>query len=153
PASGTASGTAAERLEAALARLNPAQRAAVEHGAVQPSARGDNAAEALRALLVIAGAGSGKTSTLAHRVAWLIARGADPQRILLRSFSRRAAQSLKHRAGQMVAQVLGLGVDAPPALPWSGTFHGVGARLLREYAPQIGLDDNFTIHDRGDAED
>lgn len=138
--------TQAERLAAALATLNDAQRAAVEHGV--GAALGD-----VRPLLVIAGAGSGKTSTLAHRVAHLIAQGADPQRILLLTFSRRAAQEMARRAGQVAAQVLGLRSEAAPALPWAGTFHGVGARLLREYAAQIGLDENFTIHDRGDAED
>ncbi|VTU40949.1 ATP-dependent DNA helicase UvrD1 [Variovorax sp. PBS-H4] len=135
-----------ERLAAVLAELNEAQRAAVEHGAGQ-------AAPDMRPLLVIAGAGSGKTSTLAHRVAHLIARGADPQRILLLTFSRRAAQEMERRAGLVLAKVLGLRSEAPPALPWSGTFHGIGARLLREYAAQIGLDASFTIHDRGDAED
>jgi DNA helicase-2/ATP-dependent DNA helicase PcrA len=129
-----------------LAELNEAQRAAVEHGAGEAQADP-------RPLLVIAGAGSGKTSTLAHRVAHLIARGADPQRILLLTFSRRAAQEMERRAGQVLAKVLGLRSEAPPALPWAGTFHGVGARLLREYAAQIGLDASFTIHDRGDAED
>ena len=135
-----------ERLAAVLSELNEAQRAAVEHGAgeAQPDPR---------PLLVIAGAGSGKTSTLAHRVAHLIAHGADPQRILLLTFSRRAAQEMERRAGQVLAKVLGLRSEAPPALPWAGTFHGVGARLLREYAAQIGLDASFTIHDRGDAED
>jgi DNA helicase-2/ATP-dependent DNA helicase PcrA len=148
--------TQAERLAAALATLNEAQRAAVEHGVeAATAAAGEDAAMApdTRPLLVIAGAGSGKTSTLAHRVAHLIAQGADPQRILLLSFSRRAAQEMERRAGQVLARVLGLKSEAPPALPWAGTFHGVGARLLREYAPQIGLKDNFTIHDRGDAED
>ncbi|WP_225782264.1 ATP-dependent helicase [Xenophilus sp. Marseille-Q4582] len=146
-----------ERLAQALATLNTAQRTAVEHG-TQGGAGGNAAgpaADAARAapLLVIAGAGSGKTSTLAHRVAHLIARGADPQRILLITFSRRAAQEMSRRAGQVAARVLGLRAEAVPALPWAGTFHGVGARLLREYAPQIGLDPDFTIHDRGDAED
>ncbi|WP_093166494.1 ATP-dependent helicase [Variovorax sp. YR216] len=139
-----------ERLAEALAQLNEAQRAAVQHGldaAVGHAARDD------RPLLVIAGAGSGKTSTLAHRVANLIAQGADPQRILLLTFSRRAAQEMERRAGQVLVRVLGLPSRSPPALPWAGTFHGVGARLLREYAAQIGLDENFTIHDRGDAED
>ncbi|MDM0074955.1 ATP-dependent helicase [Variovorax sp. J2P1-59] len=140
----------AERLAAALAQLNDAQRAAVEHGV--GAALGD-AQRDDRPLLVIAGAGSGKTSTLAHRVAHLIARGADPQRILLLTFSRRAAQEMERRAGQVLARVLGLRSEAPPALPWAGTFHGIGARLLREYAAQIGLSENFTIHDRGDAED
>lgn len=137
------------RLVQALTTLNEAQRRAVEHGL------GHSAAEAAQAsaLLVIAGAGSGKTSTLAHRVAALIARGADPQRILLLTFSRRAAQEMSRRAGQVAARVMGLRGEAAPALPWAGTFHGVGARLLREYAPQIGLDADFTIHDRGDAED
>ncbi len=102
---------------------------------------------------MIAGAGSGKTSTLAHRVAHLIAGGADPQRLLLLTFSRRAAQEMERRAGQVLCSVLGLRSQTPPALPWAGTFHGIGARLLREYAAQIGLDENFTIHDRGDAED
>ena len=138
--------TQTERLAAALATLNDAQRAAVEHGV-------GAALSDVRPLLVIAGAGSGKTSTLAHRVANLIAQGADPQRILLLTFSRRAAQEMARRAGQVAAQVLGLRSEAAPALPWAGTFHGVGARLLREYAAQIGLDENFTIHDRGDAED
>lgn len=144
----------AERLAAALARLNDAQRAAVEHGvdAVVGGVPGPDASDA-RPLLVIAGAGSGKTSTLAHRVAHLIACGADPQRILLLTFSRRAAQEMARRVGQVVAQVLGLKTDAPPTLPWAGTFHGIGARLLREHAAQIGLAENFTIHDRGDAED
>ncbi|HET7835095.1 MAG TPA: ATP-dependent helicase, partial [Variovorax sp.] len=106
-----------------------------------------------RPLLVIAGAGSGKTSTLAHRVAHLIAGGADPQRLLLLTFSRRAAQEMERRAGQVLQRVLGLASQTPPALPWAGTFHGIGARLLRAYAAQIGLSENFTIHDRGDAED
>ena len=140
----------AERLAAALSKLNDEQRAAVEHGV--GTALGE-APEDQRPLLVIAGAGSGKTSTLAHRVAHLIARGADPQRILLLTFSRRAAQEMERRAGQVLARVLGLKSDAPPALPWAGTFHGIGARLLREHAAQIGLHENFTIHDRGDAED
>jgi DNA helicase-2/ATP-dependent DNA helicase PcrA len=138
--------TQTERLAAALSMLNDAQRVAVEHGV-------GTALDDVRPLLVIAGAGSGKTSTLAHRVANLIAQGADPQRILLLTFSRRAAQEMARRAGQVAAQVLGLRTEAAPALPWAGTFHGVGARLLREYAAQIGLDENFTIHDRGDAED
>ncbi|MDI3382151.1 ATP-dependent helicase [Xenophilus aerolatus] len=141
-----AAGTPAERLAQALGTLNEAQRAAVDHGVGEQAA--DNGP-----LLVIAGAGSGKTSTLAHRVAHLIAQGADPQRILLLTFSRRAAQEMSRRAGQVAARVLGLRADAAPALPWAGTFHGIGARLLREYAPQIGLDPDFTIHDRGDAED
>lgn len=129
-----------------LAELNPEQRAAATHGA------GDTAGDT-RPLLVIAGAGSGKTSTLAHRVANLIRHGADAQRILLLTFSRRAAQEMERRVGSVLQKALGLQVQAPPSLPWSGTFHSIGARLLREYAQRIGLEENFTIHDRGDSED
>jgi DNA helicase-2/ATP-dependent DNA helicase PcrA len=145
-----AAGSQAERLAEALATLNDAQRAAVVHGVDTALGPGQ---QDLRPLLVIAGAGSGKTSTLAHRVAHLIAGGADPQRLLLLTFSRRAAQEMGRRAGQVLQRVLGLAAQTPPALPWAGTFHGIGARLLREYAAQIGLGENFTIHDRGDAED
>jgi DNA helicase II / ATP-dependent DNA helicase PcrA len=127
--------------------LNDAQREAVEHGT------GATAADT-RPLLVIAGAGSGKTNTLAHRVANLIRHGADPQRMLLLTFSRRAAQEMERRVGGVLQKALGLPHNqSVPSLPWSGTFHSVGARLLREYAGRIGLDENFTIHDRGDAED
>ena len=128
-----------------LDALNPAQRAAVEHG-VGTQAPGP--------LLVIAGAGSGKTNTLAHRVAHLIVNGADPRRILLMTFSRRAASEMGRRVERIVAQVLGTSAGAvTDALAWAGTFHGIGARLLREHAPQIGLDPSFTIHDREDSAD
>ena len=109
---------------------------------------------ALGALLIVAGAGSGKTDTLAHRVAHLIWNGADPQRILLLTFSRRAATELERRAGQILNRHIAAGtLRHAPTLPWSGTFHGVGARLLRAYAERIGLHQSFTIHDRGDSED
>jgi DNA helicase-2/ATP-dependent DNA helicase PcrA len=130
-----------------LETLNAQQREAATHGT------GDSAGDT-RPLLVIAGAGSGKTNTLAHRVANLIRHGADPQRMLLLTFSRRAAQEMERRVGGVLQQALGRsGTQALPSLPWSGTFHSMGARLLREYAPRIGLEENFTIHDRGDAED
>ena len=105
-------------------------------------------------LLVIAGAGSGKTNTLAHRVAHLIVNGADPRRILLMTFSRRAAAEMTRRVERIARKVLGddAGVMTD-ALTWAGTFHGIGARLLREYAEQIGLDPAFTIHDREDSAD
>jgi len=134
--------TAARRMRPAahdyLETLNPEQRRAVEHGQ-------DGA------LLIVAGAGSGKTNTLAYRVAHLVCRGADPRRILLLTFSRRAAVEMERRAGRILQRVLG--GSRVPALPWSGTFHGVGARFLREYAPRIGLSESFTIQDRGDSED
>jgi DNA helicase-2/ATP-dependent DNA helicase PcrA len=126
-----------------LERLNPEQRRAVEHGIEQPSP-----------LLIIAGAGTGKTNTLAHRVAHLLVHGADPRRMMLLTFSRRAAVEMTRRVERIAAQALPdqarLVADA---LTWSGTFHAIGARLLREYAEQIGLDRNFTIHDREDSAD
>jgi DNA helicase-2/ATP-dependent DNA helicase PcrA len=125
--------------------LNAEQHAAVEHG-LGESRPGP--------LLVIAGAGTGKTLTLASRVARLVLAGADPNRILLLSFSRRAAHELALRAGRLLHAALGFGAtQQTPALPWAGTFHGVGARLLREYAGLIGLSPQFTILDRADAED
>ena len=123
-----------------LSHLNPEQRAAVTHG--------DGA------LLIVAGAGTGKTATLAHRVAHLIAAGTDPQRILLLTFSRRAS-------GEMISRVDGIlrssvdrgGPSLSGARVWGGTFHAVGARLLRIHARDVGLEPDFTILDRGDAED
>ena len=129
-----------------LAALNTQQRAAVEFGVGGGGTPGP--------LLVIAGAGSGKTDTLAHRVAHLVFNGADPQRVLLLTFSRRAAAEMERRAGRILARAVGGHAGGrPPALPWAGTFHGVGARLLRVYAERIGLHASFTIHDRGDSED
>ena len=127
-----------------LAGLNERQRAAaafgIAPGAIPPP------------LLVIAGAGSGKTSTLAHRVAHLLVNGADPRRILLMTFSRRAAVELTRRVETIAARALG-GSAAAEALTWAGTFHAVGARILRENAPAIGLNPDFTIHDREDSAD
>ncbi len=149
--------------------LNPAQRAA--------AGSGDGP------LLIIAGAGSGKTQTLAHRVAALIARGADPRRILLLTFSRRAAQEMTRRAARLVnagraragsngrggggragAARLGdagagaglgdAGAGAGDAgLAWAGTFHAIANRLLRHHAAEIGLAPAFTLLDREDAAD
>jgi DNA helicase-2/ATP-dependent DNA helicase PcrA len=128
--------------------LNREQRRAVEHG-VQTKNGASGAA-----LLVIAGAGSGKTNTVAHRVAHLIVNGADPRRILLMTFSRRAAAQMTRRVERIAGQVMGGGTGAVvDALTWAGTFHGIGARLLREYADQIGIDPAFTIHDREDSAD
>ena len=102
-------------------------------------------------LLIIAGAGSGKTQTLAHRVAHLIGEGADPGRILLLTFSRRAAQEMERRVERILA---GRGMSqGMAAFGWSGTFHAVGARLLRDFAHSIGLNPAFTIHDREDSAD
>ncbi len=132
-----------------FASLNDQQRSAVDHGLV------DGVLTTIPGpMLVIAGAGSGKTMTLASRVAKLVLAGADPQRILLLTFSRRAAQEMQRRVGRVLHQALGFAsTQRAPQLRWAGTFHGIGARLLREYALQIGLAENFTIQDRGDSED
>ena len=128
-----------------LDALNPEQRRAVEHGVGEANPG---------PLLVIAGAGSGKTNTLAHRVAHLVVNGADPRRILLMTFSRRAASEMSRRVERIAGKVLGTSSGAlTDALTWAGTFHGIGARLLREHAGQIGLDPAFTIHDREDSAD
>src|SRR3977135_970142 len=131
-----------------LESLNREQRRAVEHGVRERSA------EPSMPLLVIAGAGSGKTNTLAHRVAHLIVNGADPRRILLMTFSRRAAAEMTRRVERIARLVMGNSAGmAADALTWAGTFHGIGARFLREYADQVGLDPAFTIHDREDSAD
>jgi len=141
---------AANAVSAWLAKLNEAQREAVEHGGEAGYAPGS----ALPGpLLVIAGAGSGKTNTLAHRVAHLIVNGADPHRILLLTFSRRAAQEMTRRVARIAAGAPGAAAALAQGLTWAGTFHGVGARLLREYADHIGLSPAFTINDREDSAD
>jgi DNA helicase-2/ATP-dependent DNA helicase PcrA len=124
-----------------LTGLNKEQRRAAEHC---------ESATKAPPLLVIAGAGSGKTKTLAHRVAHLVVTGVDPSRILLLTFTRRAAEEMTRRVKRITAQALSV---QQLALPWSGTFHAIGARLLREYANQIGLKPSFTILDRSDAAD
>ncbi len=142
-----------------LARLNPQQLAAATFGSALPGGGVESPP-----LLVIAGAGTGKTATLAHRVAWLVLRGVDPQRILLLTFSRRAAQEMTRRAERLVAQArlaqergAGAGAARPGGvanrLAWAGTFHAIGARLLREHAGRVGLDPAFGILDRADAAD
>ena len=127
-------------------KLNTEQRRAVGHGIFER----DTAPR--EPLLVIAGAGSGKTNTLAYRVAHLIVNGADPRRILLITFSRRAASEMIRRVERIGRHVSSAG-GITSSLIWAGTFHGIGARLLREYATQIGLDPAFTIHDREDSAD
>ena len=134
-----------------LGTLNAAQRLAAEFGE-KPQGRGFRAGP----LLVIAGAGTGKTMTLAHRVAHLVISGICPDRILLLTFTRRAAQEMIRRVEAIVRMsASGTGGAALPAggLPWSGTFHAVGNRMLRRYAHNLGLDPGFSVLDRGDAAD
>ena len=129
-----------------LSSLNDAQRDAATYGIA--------AGEVAGPLLVIAGAGTGKTGTLAHRVAHLLVNGALPESLMLLTFSRRAADEMTRRVQRIVAQVSPrFATIASGGFGWSGTFHGVGARLLREYATRIGLDPAFTIHDREDSSD
>ena len=117
-----------------LDTLNPPQREAVTHGEGP--------------LLVVAGAGSGKTWTLACRVAHLIDSGVPPQRILLLTFSRRAAREMLGRAERLIAD------GRPPAgRVWGGTFHAVANRLLRLYARPLGLSPDFTVLDQADGAD
>ncbi|MGH9579767.1 MAG: ATP-dependent helicase [Terriglobales bacterium] len=108
-------------------------------------------------MLIIAGAGTGKTNTLAHRVAHLILEGVSPERLLLLTFTRRAAQEMTRRAQRIVAAVLaekaGTGAEFAVKLPWSGTFHSIANRLIRHHAVRVGLDPNFSVLDRGDAAD
>jgi DNA helicase II / ATP-dependent DNA helicase PcrA len=126
--------------------LNAAQRDAVLFGVAGGARPGPP-------LLIIAGAGSGKTSTLAHRVAHLIVEGADARRILLLTFTRRAAEEMTRRAERICGEVSGCIAGPGAMLEWSGTFHAIGARLLRLYAQPIGLDPGFTVLDRSDAAD
>ena len=128
-----------------IVELNPEQELAVRHGIGDP--RGPTP------LLVVAGAGSGKTAMLAHRVAALILAGADPKRIMLATFSRRAAAELTRRVERLLARRLAPEAAAAATPAYAGTFHAIGAKLLREYATRLGLDPQFTIHDREDSAD
>ena len=131
--------------------LNSAQRLAAEYGEASPG-RGVRAGP----LLVIAGAGTGKTMTLAHRVAHLLMSGVSAERVLLLTFTRRAAQEMTRRV-ESIVRASAAGIQSSPlpsgGLPWSGTFHSVANRLLRRYARNLGLDPGFSVLDRGDAAD
>src|SRR5499425_599172 len=96
-------------------------------------------------ILVIAGAGSGKTRTLTYRVAYLLENGIDPRNILLLTFTNKAAREMLNR----VANVLP--VDASGL--WGGTFHSVGNRILRRHGTALGYSSGFTIMDREDQKD
>jgi DNA helicase II / ATP-dependent DNA helicase PcrA len=133
-----------------LMDLNESQRAAADYGI------GDSRLPA--PLLIIAGAGTGKTKTLAHRVAHLVLNGADPRRILLLTFTRRAAAEMTRRASRILSdarhapQKIGAGLGFDDVV-WSGTFHAVANRLLRLHAQAIGLSPSFTVLDRSDSAD
>jgi DNA helicase II / ATP-dependent DNA helicase PcrA len=93
--------------------------------------------------LVIAGAGSGKTRTLIYRVAWLLEQGIPAERILLLTFTNKAAKEMMRRVADLLGQEL--------ASLWGGTFHSIGNRILRQHAPLLGYQRDFTIMDREDA--
>jgi DNA helicase-2/ATP-dependent DNA helicase PcrA len=130
-----------ELADAVLQDLNERQRLAASHG--------DGP------LLVVAGAGTGKTATLAHRVAWLLANGVRAERILLLTFTRRASAEMLSRVEGILRRLEG--TQGTPMLSgrrvWGGTFHAVAARLLRVHGETMALDPGFTIMDRGDSED
>jgi DNA helicase II / ATP-dependent DNA helicase PcrA len=136
-----------------LNRLNAAQRKAVTHGEPLPD-KGYRCGP----LLIVAGAGTGKTDTLAHRVAHLVINGVDPARILMLTFTRRAATEMRRRAHEITRKALddalgGVSQTISQRLSWAGTFHSVGNRLLRHYAPHVQLDPHFSVIDRGDSSD
>lgn len=120
-----------ERLEAIVAGLNPAQRVAVE--AIDGP------------VLIVAGAGSGKTKVLTSRVAYLLAHGVAPERVLALTFTKKAAEEMKERIALLVGRKQARGVVM-------GTFHSVFIRFLRDYAGSIGFPETFTIYDRSDSE-
>jgi len=133
--------------------LNSAQKKAATFG----EAAGENGWKS-GPLLIVAGAGTGKTSTIAHRVAHLVSQGLDPSRLLLLTFTRRAAVEMRRRAHEIVRDALADRTSARAQavlqrLQWAGTFHAIGNRLLRLYARQLKLDPSYTVVDRGDAAD
>lgn len=93
--------------------------------------------------LVIAGAGSGKTRTLTYRVAYLLEQGIPPDRVLLLTFTNKAAGEMMRRVADLLGQEL--------ASLWGGTFHSIGNRILRQHAKLLGFERDFTIMDREDA--
>src|ERR1700732_46735 len=136
-----------------LEKLNAAQRKAVTHGEAL-------AEHGYRAgpLLIVAGAGTGKTDTLAYRVAHLVLNGVDPARILMLTFTRRAATEMRRRAHEITRKALndtlgGATQSVAQRLTWAGTFHSIANRLLRHYAPHLRLGPHFSVIDRADAAD
>lgn len=129
-----------------LHSLNDAQRSAVMHGE--------------NPLLIVAGAGTGKTTTLAHRVAWQVVSGVAPERILLLTFSRRAASEMLRRVESILNDLDGSQLPNSVVLQKGGirkiaggTFHATAMKLLRRHGSLVGLNPDFTVSDRRDSED
>ncbi|PIR77830.1 MAG: ATP-dependent DNA helicase, partial [Candidatus Magasanikbacteria bacterium CG10_big_fil_rev_8_21_14_0_10_38_6] len=102
--------------------------------------------------LVLAGAGSGKTRTITYRVAYLLEQGISPESILLVTFTNKAAQEMKERVAEIMGTTASSSVERK-GLPWSGTFHHIAFRILRQYAAVLGYQNNFTILDSEDSRD
>ncbi len=98
-----------------------------------------------RACLVLAGAGSGKTRAITYRVAYLLEQGIKPEEILLMTFTNKASREMTARVSELTGGNI--------KLPWAGTFHHVGYKILRRYAPLLGYQSNFTILDSADSKD
>jgi len=129
-AHGAPTAPGADHVERLLADLNPAQRQAVVHGEGP--------------LLVLAGAGSGKTRVLTHRIAWLVATGrARPSEVLAITFTNKAADEMRERVAALVGGI--------SRLMWVMTFHSACARILRAEAPRLGYKRAFTIYDASDS--
>ncbi len=133
-------GSTIERMFAWLDDLTDAQREVVTHDG--------------GALRVLAGAGTGKTTTLSARVAWLLATGTPPERILLLTFTRRAARQMAARTSALLTAI---GMDGSAGHPAGrvvgGTFHAIAHRTLRRFASTLGIPDGFSILDAADAAD
>jgi len=95
--------------------------------------------------LVLAGAGSGKTRTITYRVAYLLEHGIEPDQILLLTFTNKAAKEMNERVSVLTGGKI--------KMPWSGTFHRVAYKILRQYAPLLGYQNNFSILDSEDSRD
>src|SRR4051812_4971114 len=115
-----------------LEGLNPEQRAAATHAGGP--------------LLILAGAGTGKTTTLCSRVAWLVSQGVAPERILLLTFTRRAAREMLARAHSLLGSTV-------PGQVVGGTFHSIAYRLIALHAAAVGLPPRFVVLDALDAAD
>src|SRR6202035_556789 len=137
---GAQAGSIIERMFEWLGDLTEAQRSAVTHEGGP--------------LRILAGAGTGKTTTLSARVAWLLATGASPERLLLLTFTRRAArQMLARTASLMTAAGLDPSSRSSAGPVTGGTFHAIAHRTLRRYAHTLGIPEGFSVLDAADAAD